>query len=69
MSGITLTYDGTKVFSEDEEVVAKIVAGGRPPPQDAKFIIVKFDKSRGIVLMKFLNMSEALFGYLQSLVE
>ena len=69
MSGITLSYDGCKVFAEDEEVVAKIVAGGQPPPQDAKFIVVKFDESRGIVLMKFIHMSEGLSEYLQSLVK
>ncbi len=69
MSGITLTYDGTKVFEGDEEVIAKIVAGGHPPPQDAKFTVVKFDKGRGIVLMKFHNMSDTLYEYLQSLVE
>ncbi len=69
MSGITLTYDGGKVFAEDDEIVAKIVAGGQPPPQDARFTVVKFDESRGIVLMKFVNMSEGLSGYLRSLVE
>ena len=69
MTGITLAYDGGKIFAQDDEVVAKIVAGGQPPPRDAKFSVVKFDEGRGIVLMKFVNMSEELSGYLRSLVE
>jgi len=68
MTGISLSYHGDERFVVDDEVAVKIVAEGQPPPQDATLAIIKDDIGRGVVLMKFVNMSETLSSYLHTLV-
>ncbi len=69
MSGICISYNGGNRFEVDDEFAGKVIAEGYPPPQDAAFTVVKDDQNRGVVLMKFTNMAEALAVYLQSLVK
>ncbi len=68
LSGVCVSYSSEKRFTPDSRFPAKLVGDGRPPPRDAKFIVVKDDEQRGIALLKFVEMDEALSEYLDSLV-
>ena len=67
MTGICLSYNGDVRYSVDDQVSVKIVAEGHPPPQEATLTVIKDDVSRGVVLLKFNNISESLALYLHAL--
>ena len=67
-SGVCLSYNAHERLVPDSIVAAKIVAEGQPPPRDANFIVVRDDPVRGIAMLKFTDMDEALSEYLKSVV-
>jgi uncharacterized protein YjbI with pentapeptide repeats len=68
LSGVCLSYNGEERFLPDAEVPAKVVAEGCPPPKDARLAVVKDDAHRGVVMLKFVSVDDALASYLKSLV-
>ena len=68
ISGICLSYSGDERLEQDSNIRVKIVAEGYPPPRDAEFTVIKDDRSRGIVMLKFSNNDEAIAQYLNSVV-
>lgn len=67
-TGICLSYTGDQRLEQDSNFWAKIVAEGFPPPRDAEFTVIRDDRSRGMVLLKFSNADDAMIEYLNSVV-
>ena len=65
-SGICLSYTGKDRFEQDSHIQAKLVAEGYPPPRDTEFTVIKDDQSRGVVLLKFTCLDDAMAEYLDT---
>ena len=68
LTGICLAYKEGSGFAVDSDVHAKILAEGHPPARSASFRVVKHDRHRGHVYLKFIHHNDEAFSYLKSII-